>query len=266
MKPYVRYERDADGIGTITLDRPRTRNAFDDVMASQMVACSREATTDPECRVLVITGAGESFCAGGDLQFMEKAVTDGRTDDAMKLVLRGTEVVRLVYASPMPVIAAMNGPAVGGGASLALACDIRYAREDARLHLSYANLGLIPAWGGSWFLPRLVGESKALELLYAAEPIDAPLALTLGLVNEVFPRDGWEQRIRERAHAIAQRPAGALRAIKQMIHASPGRLFEHALAVEEREQRSMFESDDARQRLSQAARPGLRDTKDRTPS
>ncbi len=266
MKTYVRYEQDAQGIATITLDRPRTRNAFDDVMASQMVARFREATRDPDCRVLIVTGAGDSFCAGGDLQYMEKAVADGRTDDAMKLVLRGTEVVRLVHGAPMPVIAALNGPAVGGGASLALACDLRLARDDARIHLSYAKLGLIPAWGGSWFLPCLVGESKALELLLAAEPVTASEALSLGLVNAVFPREEWEAEVRRRALAIAEHPAGAVRSIKQMIHASAGRPFEHVLAVEEREQRAMFESPDARARLAEAARPGRRETKDRNPS
>ncbi|NNE08357.1 MAG: enoyl-CoA hydratase [Gemmatimonadetes bacterium] len=262
MKTYVRYEPDAQGIVTITLDRPRTRNGFDDVMASQMVARFREATTDPDCRLLIVTGAGDSFCAGGDLRFMEKAVSEGRTDDAMKLVLRGTEVVRLVHGAPMPVIAALNGPAVGGGASLALACDLRLIREDARIHLSYAKLGLIPAWGGSWFLPRLVGESKALELLLAAEPIEAPRALSLGLVNAVIALDEWEGELRRRALAIAEHPAGAVRSIKQMIHSSSGRSFEHVLAVEEKEQRAMFESYETRERLSRAARPGRRETED----
>src|SRR6266540_3053672 len=147
----------AGGIGTVTLNRPEKLNALDRALCDELREALALLTHSDAVRVIVITGTGRAFCAGADLGVLE---TDGSA-----LVAAGKDVALTLRAAPQPVLAVVNGPAVGGGANLALACDYRIASDQASIGQVFHKLGLVPDWGGSFFLPRLVGTSRALELV-----------------------------------------------------------------------------------------------------
>ena len=180
----------ADGIGTIRLNRPERKNAFTLDMVDRWAAVLGDARTDPEVRVLILTGTGDAFCSGVDLERRN----EGRaaTPLARKQVL-SDQVHRIALAMEdldKPVIAAINGTAVGAGLDMALMCDMRIMARTARASEGYIRVGLVPGDGGCYYLPRLVGVAKALELLLTGDFIDAPTAKALGLVNQVVPASG----------------------------------------------------------------------------
>lgn len=193
----IRYEV-AEGIATITLDRPDRMNAFTPTMATEVVAAFDEADADDEVRVVVLTGAGRAFCAGADLgrggsTFDYETVRDARlraggTIDGMPRDLGGVVVLRIA-ASTKPVIAAVNGPAVGIGASMLLPADIRIAAESARFGYVFTRRGIAPDGASSWFLPRVVGISQAMEWVATGRVFDAAEALAGRLVSRVVPDD-----------------------------------------------------------------------------
>ncbi len=174
-----------DGIGTILLNRPETKNAFTFAMIDEWAAALRSARTDPEVRVVVVTGAGNAFCSGVDLGEFTGDATDPL---AVKSTLHD-RIHRVAYALEdldKPVIAAVSGVAVGAGMDMALMCDIRLLARSARLSEGYIKVGLVPGDGGCYFLPRLIGMAKALELLWTGDFIDAEEALRLGLASYVY--------------------------------------------------------------------------------
>jgi len=156
----------AGGIGTVTLNRPEKLNALDRPLCDDLREALALLTQSDVVRVIVITGAGRAFCAGADLDVLD--------EDGPALVAAGKDVALALRAAPQPVLAAVNGPAAGGGANLALACDYRIASEQASIGQVFHKLGLVPDWGGSFFLPRLVGPSKALELVWSARTPTSP--------------------------------------------------------------------------------------------
>src|SRR3989449_5304119 len=170
----------AAGIGTVTLNRPEKLNAFDAEQCQELHEALRMLAGSDAVRVIVLTGAGRAFCAGADLSVLE---TDGRS-----VVAAGKEVTLTIRSAPQPVLAAVNGPAAGGGANLSLACDYRIASDQASIGQVFHKLGLVPDWGGSFFLPRLVGTSRALELGGSARMGPAAEALALGLFARVGPQ------------------------------------------------------------------------------
>ena len=211
----LRYEV-SDGILTLWLDRPESLNAFTVTMANELVAAFDRASADDSVAAIVVTGSGKAFCAGMDLssagnvfgldenqrptlqdlddRFEDPAIVDGVRDT-------GGRVSLAIYRCLKPVIAAINGAAVGIGATMTLPMDVRIASERARIGFVFGRLGIVPEACSTWFLPRIVGMSRALELVYSADILDAPAARELGLVRDVVP----EEDLLPTAYALARR-------------------------------------------------------------
>jgi enoyl-CoA hydratase/carnithine racemase len=210
----------ADGIGTIRLNRPERKNAFTLDMADEWADILVGARTDPDVRVLVLTGTGEAFCSGVDL--------DKRNDGMPATPLARKQVLsERVHRIPLamedldkPVIAAINGVAVGAGLDMALMCDMRIMARSARLSEGYIRVGLVPGDGGCYYLPRLVGPAKALELLLTGDFIDAAEAARLGLVNHVVDDSELSTTVDTLARKIAAGPPVAVRMIKRAMYQS----------------------------------------------
>jgi len=198
------YEKH-NGVGTITLNRPQALNAFVPQMNKEFLEALREGERDKDVRCLMISGAGRGFCAGQDLK--------GRTPEqkgslGASLREKYNPMIRQVRQMEKIVIAAVNGVAAGAGCNLALACDLRVASEDAKFIQSFVRVGLAPDSGGSFILTRLVGLSKAMELLLLGDSIDANEARRIGLVARVFPTSEFAGCAREIAEQIARAPRG----------------------------------------------------------
>jgi len=177
------YEK-RDGMATITINRPQAMNAMNEETIPEILARLEDAEKDENVRVIVITGAGEkAFCAGLDL----KPMMDINVIEAVEISRRGQKLTLAIEEVGKPVIAAINGYALGGGLELAMACDIRIASEKARIGQPEVNVGLIPGWGGTQRLPRLVGKGIAKELIFTGKLIDAKTAERIGLINMVVP-------------------------------------------------------------------------------
>ena len=201
----------AERVATITLNRPDKLNAWTAVMDQEVRAAIYEAERDSNVRVIILTGAGRGFCAGADMSLLG-AIAQGGLADAEK-VLRNSSNGERQHIRPdfqkkysyfpsiqKPVIAAVNGPAVGLGFILTLYCDLRFASDTARFGTAFAKRGLIAEYGLAWMLPRLIGPSNALDMLFSARLVDANEALRMGLVNRVFPQESFLQSV----HAYAQ--------------------------------------------------------------
>ena len=234
-------------VGTLTLNRPDKLNAIDDVMARELLEASRELLTDDAVRVLVITGAGRGFSAGGDVKFLGEAISKADFETAMSLVRMGGQLVRSLRESPKPVLASLNGVAAGGGANLALACDLRIASEQAGMGQVFHRIGLHPDWGGTWFVPELAGPSRALELIWSADVIPARRCLEMGLVNRVVPHEELAAATREWAGRLAAVPPIAAGLAKQAVYAARSGDLSEALAREETNQERCFKTSDARE-------------------
>lgn len=233
-----------DGIGTLTLNRPDKLNALDLELSGELIEGLNMFIGDPNVRVLVITGAGRAFCAGGDLHILQR--------DGDGLVRAGKEIALLIRSAPMPVLAVVNGPAAGGGANLALACDYRIASDQAAIGQVFHKLGLGPDWGGSWFLPRLVGTSRALELVWSARMVPAAEALALGLFERVVPADRLQEEARSLAATWAGFPALAVRRAKEAITLGSRAPLPETLDFEIAVQHELFATPEAQQRLAQS--------------
>lgn len=199
--PAIRTET-TDAVLTITLDRPDALNAFDRAMKDELLAALKAADRDRAVRVLIITGAGRAFSAGQDLKERQDP---GAADLITELRTRYNPLILAMRRLEKPIIAAVNGVAAGAGCSLALACDLVIASEQARFIQAFSRVGLVPDSGSTWFLPRLMGYARAAEMTFLAEPMDAATAERLGLVNRVVPGD----RLMDEARALAERLAGA---------------------------------------------------------
>ncbi|NGP04988.1 enoyl-CoA hydratase [Rhodococcus sp. 14C212] len=210
-----------DGVGTILLNRPHAKNAFTLEMVEAWANALRSARTDPRVRVVVVTGSGDAFCSGIDLSVLEAV---GDEPFALKSMLTEGihEVARAVDALSKPVIAAVNGAAVGAGMDMALMCDIRLLAQSARMSEAYIRVGLVPGDGGCYYLPRLVGMSKALELLWTGDFVDADEALRIGLATRVLPDSDFDDNYRAFVRRIAAQPpinvAMIKRAAQQSVH------------------------------------------------
>jgi enoyl-CoA hydratase/carnithine racemase len=208
----------SDGVATLTLNRPEKLNAFDDVLLTQCLEALQNAKADDAVRAVIITGAGKGFCSGADVGGMNPEVEV--TPLSVKTrIQNGLQRLPLALADfDKPVIAAVNGVAAGAGMDLALMCDLRFAGASARFIESYVKLGLIPGMGGAYFLPRVVGTAKALELLWSAEPTSAEDAHKIGLVNRVYADDELQQRTHEFAVKLAKSPPLSIRLIKRAVY------------------------------------------------
>jgi 2-(1,2-epoxy-1,2-dihydrophenyl)acetyl-CoA isomerase len=243
-QPNVLLDR-VGGVGTLTLNRPDKLNAFAGEMRRELAEALDDLEGDSSVRAIVITGAGRGFCAGADVGYMAELLERRDVAAMTALVEAGRRVVTTIRASSKPVIGAINGVAAGGGANLALACDIRIASDRARLAQSFNRIGLHPDWGGTYFLPRLVGPSHALELMWDAEPVDAARCLALGLFNRVVPHDLLMSTAHEYAASLAAKPALSIALTKRAVYASLDRTLPEMLDYELDAQLRCFESGDA---------------------
>ncbi len=233
------------GVTTITLNRPEKLNALTAVMSHELIEAFTEAREDPGVRALVVTGAGRGFCAGQDLTEFEQAFRAGERPDLRDHLVRTYHrLIPLVVETPKPVIAAVNGVAAGAGVSLAVACDVRIASDEARFTQAFVKIGLVPDSGGTWLLPRVVGYAKALELSMTGEVIDAATAGRIGLVNQVVPGAAFQEAVAAYAARLAAMPTAAIAETKRLLREALGVELEEALRREAEAQARMGQTDD----------------------
>src|SRR5438270_7651961 len=210
----------ADGVATLTLNRPERLNALSAPIMEGLLEALPRLAADAAIGAVVLTGAGRAFCAGGDVKRMaEEAVERSMQEDVARLGGR-MEVSRLLHEIPKPTIAVVNGAAAGAGLALALACDLRIAGESARFVTAFAKVGFSGDFGGSYFLSKLVGTGKARELYFTAEPLNASQALALGIVNRVTPDAELAAATTAFARKLARGPRIALGRMKQNFNAA----------------------------------------------
>ena len=233
----------ADGLARITLHRPDRLNSFTRAMHAEL----RDALANlGDARVVVLTGAGRGFCAGQDLN--DRAVAPGEAVDLGETVEESwNPLIRTLAALPQPVIARVNGVAAGAGANIALACDIVVAAKGAKFIQSFSALGLIPDSGGSWHLPRLVGQARALGLALTGEPLPAEKAAEWGLIWKAVDDDGLDAEVDGLATKLASLPPLGLAAIKQIIRTSGGRTLDQELDLQRDEMRRLGFTEDYRE-------------------
>ncbi len=233
----------AGGIARLTLDRPDRLNSFTVEMHEEVADAL--ARLDG-ARVLVLTGAGRGFCAGQDLN--DRAVAPGQSVDLGESVeQRYNPLIRTLTALPFPVIARVNGVAAGAGANIALACDIVIAGRSAKFIQSFASIGLIPDSGGTWVLPRLVGQARALGLALTAEPLPAEKAAEWGLIWKAVDDDRLDEEVDALAARFAEAPTKGLARIKKMIRESWGHSLDEELDLQRDAMRELGFGDDYRE-------------------
>jgi enoyl-CoA hydratase/carnithine racemase len=225
------------GTALLTMSNPGRKNAFDTHMLDRLTEAVHAAATDPGVRVVVLTGAGDAFCSGGDVSAMGAGERDA-TDHLTELTDHIHRVPLAIMNCPKPVIAMINGPAVGAGLDVALACDLRVAAESATLREAYVRVGLAAGDGGAWLLPRIVGRGAALDLLLTARAVRGEEAQRMGLVTESVPDAGLRDATLALAERIGQWPPDALASMKSLVNDCDGVAFEaglrrsaHAVAV-----------------------------------
>jgi 2-(1,2-epoxy-1,2-dihydrophenyl)acetyl-CoA isomerase len=235
------------GIVTITLNRPERLNAFIGHMRRDLAEALEEAGSDPNVRVVIITGAGRGFCAGGDVNFMAELVERNDSEEFARLLGAARRVILTIRHMNKPVIASINGPAFGAGFNLALACDLRIASTDATFSQSFVKIGFHPDWGGTYFLPRLLPPNIACELFFLGDPIDAHKAFALGLVNRVVAPEELEAETRKLAQRLCEGAAVSIAAAKLAVYAAEHDSLETMLQYEVEAQLRCFESEDGRE-------------------
>jgi enoyl-CoA hydratase/carnithine racemase len=248
--PVVLIEHDGDVV-TVVIDRPERANALDSQAASA-VAGAIEATSG--ARAIVLTGSGRAFCAGGDLDEIERWSVMKPEDVGAELYGSFQSMIRAVRASDAVVVAAINGAAVGAGLDLALACDLRVAARSAKLGQVWVGLGLIPGTGGAYLTQALAGPTRAAELLLTGEILSADDALECGLVNEVVPDDELMDRARALVERVLRHPRHGVTANKRAIVAASQDAVEAALAHAAAIQPLRFTSDEFRRAVAEAKR------------
>ncbi len=219
-----------DGVQTVTLNQPARLNALSSAMLAQIGSALRAAERDDAVRAIVLTGAGKAFCSGADISEFNMGDERLQPGEHLRNVLNPLTV--RMRSTEKPILAAINGVAAGAGLSLALACDLRFAAESARLVVAFVKIGLVPDAGCLYFLPRLVGPGKALELAWTGDPVSAHEAFELGLVNEVLPDDQVLPHAQAFAARLASGPAKALGLIKRAINQSHELPLERVLELE----------------------------------
>ena len=240
----VLLEAKHGGIATLVMNRPDRLNALNNELASALNDALDRVAADESVRVVVITGAGRAFCAGGDLSLIGKGRATGATHQLEPLLRSGMQAVLKMRVMPQPVIAAVNGAAAGAGMNVALAADIRVASEEATFGQNFAKVGLFPDFGGTYFLPQLVGPAKAAELFYTGDMVDARTALSLGIVNRVVPAAELEKEVKNLAQKIMEGPPLAIQAVKRTLFADEKQKLAEALDHEVQEQIRCYLSED----------------------
>jgi enoyl-CoA hydratase/carnithine racemase len=247
----------ADRVATITLNRPDKLNAWTALMETEVRSAMENAEGDHNVRVIVLTGAGRGFCAGADMSLLSAVAEHGLDDRGREQVLRNGATQRegalpdfrkrysYFPAIGKPVIAAINGPVVGLGLVIALYCDLRLASDAARFSTTFARRGLIAEYGMAWMLPRIIGISNALDLLFSARTVDATEAMRMGLVNRVLPQDTFSEKAHEYAGELASSVSPrSLRIIKRQVYEAMFQPLSEAFDVSVREMMECFHAED----------------------
>lgn len=220
-------------VAHLTLNRPERMNAFNDAMIREMQEAIDRAAEDDAIRVVVVSGAGKAFCAGGDIKYMQEALKQGEParffGEPLKHLNRLAQAIRNL---PKPVLAAIHGFASGAGFNLALCCDIRIAAHSTKFNQAFINIGLVPDTGGTYLLPRIVGLAKAAELFFTGALIDAEEAGRLGIVNKVVQDEQLVQETRNLANRLAHAPTYAIGKIKMLLQQSYHHDFESQAELE----------------------------------
>lgn len=225
---FIVYEK-SEGIATITLNRPEALNAFSKEVVTEVLQALEDIRSDESVRVVILTGAGEkAFSAGADI----KAMIGMNASKARELSLMGEKLCLALENLEKPVIAALNGYALGGGLEVAMSCDLRIASENSRMGQTEINIGLIPGWGGTQRLTRLVGRTKAKEMVFTGKMIDAKTAEQLGIVNMVVPADKFREAVRQFALELASKAPVAIKVAKALIDKGAEIGLDSALALE----------------------------------
>src|ERR1700722_2837371 len=240
----------AGAVLTIRLNRPYKSDTITQELGDQLVPAVLAAAKNKDIHVIVITGAGRAFCAGGDIEFLRDARKRKATAEVEKLVLTGKEIARAIANMPKLVLAAVNGPAAGGGMNLALCADIRICSDQAKFCEAFSQIGLFPDYGGTYFLPRIVGVTRASELFYTAQMLSADDALKLGLVSRAIPQAEFEAETKKLAESLASGAGVAQRAVKHRMLSEDQKALEAALEEEVRMQIYAFESEDCLEGLN----------------
>lgn len=218
-----------DGVATITLNRPDVYNALNDEITYELQDAFKAVAKDDQVRVVVLTGAGKAFCSGQDLK---AASGEGKRSFLESLHKRYNPIIRAMRSLPKPIVCKLNGVAAGAGCSLALSCDIIVASEEATLIEVFINIGLVPDSGSSYFLPRLVGMSKAFELCSMGSRVKAAEAAAIGLINKVVPASQLDAAVGEYTEYYSQAPTKAIGLIKKMLNRSATATLDEMLEYE----------------------------------
>ena len=238
-------------VATLTLNRPETLNALTPSMRQSFEAALELAETDDSVRVIVITGAGKGFCSGGDVKAMNEARKSGKAsvlDDKIDPIR--DRIVLALRDSTKPIIAAVNGAAAGAGMNIALACDIRIASDTAKFGETFAKRGLHPDWGGTYFLPRIVGMAKACELIWSGKMIQAREALELGIVSQLETPEALMTATLEMANSFSAGPPIAIRMAKRAMYRSMDSTLREALEFETYAQNTCSATLDAKEGIA----------------
>jgi len=228
----VNYEL-SDAVAIVTFNRPDALNALSLGLTRDLEAAIRKAIED-EARAIVLTGAGRAFCSGGDLREMHSMwQKEGRIEAFMEEPLKALhDVIRLIRETPIPFVAAVQGVCAGAGTNFALACDIVFAAENASFNEAFVRIGLSPDCGGSFFLPRAVGEKLAAEIFMTGETISAERAFAIGMINRVVPAENLMNEAQAMAKRLALAPTAAIGRIKRMLNASTSNNLQQQLDLE----------------------------------
>src|SRR5215469_7481046 len=251
----------ADRIATISLNRPDKLNAWTTTMEREVRSAVEQGETDDTVRVIVLTGAGRGFCAGADMSLLGTVAKQGVTDQVRERAVHNTasepqgsarEDFQKKYsyflAAKKPIIAAINGPVVGLGLVVALYCDLRFASDKAQFSTVFSRRGLIAEYGIAWMLPRIVGHSNALDLLFSGRPVDSAEALRMGLANCVFPHETFLDRVYEYARDLASKVSPrSLAIIKRQVYEAMFQSLREAFDASEREMLASLDSLDFRE-------------------
>ncbi|GGL48376.1 enoyl-CoA hydratase/isomerase family protein [Halocalculus aciditolerans] len=237
------------GVATLTLNRPDARNPLTTELSAALRDHLDDLTERDDVRCVVLRGAGPAFSAGGDIKAMrERLDGDGSLDDAVHRLERTTnETIASLVTCPYPTVALVDGPAVGAGANLAIACDVQLGSESASVGFVFRQVGLSVDAGTSYLLPRIVGENVAKELVYTGEILDADRALDLGLLNHVYPDDDFEDEAAAFVERVADGPTVAFRHAKRLIREGLDKSLQSAMTDEATAQGLVFETDDHRE-------------------
>ena len=236
-----------DNVAVITLNRPERLNAMVPLMRQELAQAVAQANADDHARAVIVTGAGRGFCAGMDMKASDEEKASARPAVMEQATPIRDEVMLSIRESAKPYIAAVNGAAAGGGMGIALACDIRIASESAKFGQTFAKRGLHPDWGGTYYLPRLVGMAKAAELIWSGRVIDAVEALDIGIVSEVTPADELMNRALAMAGTFAAGPPLAIQLSKRALYRNQEATLQEALEFETFAQNICIRTDDAKE-------------------